>query len=355
MKSEIGSEYWTGCTPLDGTGVEPLMPKGFNSKYTLCGRTGLEIIVSDILACAHRSLKVYMPSYCCHTMIEPFDSHGVEVKFYEVTRDEKRIVKHIDDDNDCDIVFLLDYFGFIDPRTEDICKRMRAKGKIVIYDATLSFFCKDMQYENYDYVFGSFRKWIGVNAGFCSKNGGWQHLPSLEQNKNYTELRNRCFDMKADFMEGDQVDKNIFLTGFGDAEEGLETIYRNFAPDTSSIEIIKHVNVEFLREQRRDNAKALISAFGVKKGGVDSMFAILSGRDCPLFVPLDVDMAQRSMLRSWLIKNNCYLPIHWPVSALHRLNDRTTYLYNTELSCICDQRYDEEDISKLIERIKQFS
>lgn len=355
MKKEIGSEYWTGCFPLDGSGVASLMPEGFTSKYTLCGRTGLDIIVSDILAGQKRKLKAYLPSYCCQTMIEPFMNHGLEVEFYVVTLGEKRIEKHIDDDNDSDIVFLLDYFGFIDEKTNRIAKSQKNKGKIVIYDSTHSFFCKKMNYDDYDYIFASFRKWMGVNAGFCSKKGSWLHNPKLVQNNNYIEIRNSCFDMKANFMAGFQIDKRVFLRGFSDAEKVLETVYKNFAADANSIETIKHVNVDSLRNQRRKNAKMIISSLGFSRAGIGSMYAELSDKDCPLFVPLVIDQEKRAALNTWLIKNRSYLPIHWPTSDLHRLNKETSYLYDIELSCICDQRYDNEDITRLIKLIKEFS
>ena len=355
MKKEIGSEYWTGCFPLDGSGVTSLMPKGFASKYTLCGRTGLDIIVSDILADQKRKLKAYLPSYCCHTMIEPFMNHGIEVEFYDVTLGEKSIEKHVDDNNDSDIVFLLDYFGFIDEKTDRIAKSQKNKGKVVIYDSTHSFFCKNMNYDDYDYTFASFRKWMGVNAGFCGKKGAWLHNPELVQNNNYIELRNSCFDMKANFMAGFKMDKRVFLKGFSDAEKGLETVYRNFAADANSIETIKHVNVNFLRNKRRENAKMIISSLGFSRAGIGCMYAELSEQDCPLFVPLVIDQEKRVALKNWLIKNSIYLPIHWSVSNLHRLNEETSFLYNTELSCICDQRYDDDDITRLINMIKKCS
>ena len=42
MKPEIGSEFWNGCTALDGTGVASLLPAGMDTRYTLCGRAADE-------------------------------------------------------------------------------------------------------------------------------------------------------------------------------------------------------------------------------------------------------------------------------------------------------------------------
>lgn len=352
---EMGSEFWTGCTPLDGQGVVPLLPKDFITRFTLCGRTGLEIIVSDIIATNDGPLKVYLPSYCCHTMIEPFTNHNVEVEFYDVVLGKDGIQKCFHLDNDCDIVFLMDYFGYIDPNTAEISKNQKEKGKVVIYDATHSFFCNNLDYSYYDYIFGSFRKWVDVNAGFCSKKFSWIHKPELSQNLVYTNLRNYCFAMKAQFMAGEDVDKQIFLKKFSEAEEDIESVYRNYAPDDASLKTIQTLNTDYIRTKRRENAEMLIKAFAGKYCMVYSMYNILAKQDCPLFVPLDIRPDKRAAIRMHLVKNSCYLPIHWPVSDFHSINEKTSYLYEHELSCICDQRYDKKDMERLIEVIKSYS
>ena len=58
---EIGSEFWK-----------------YNKKYIseneelfLSGRTALDAIIKDILS-EYRIESALLPSYCCHTMIEPF-------------------------------------------------------------------------------------------------------------------------------------------------------------------------------------------------------------------------------------------------------------------------------------------
>lgn len=352
---EIGSEFWTCCTPLDGDGIEPLLPKGFNTRFTLSGRTGLEIIVSDIIAVCNHSLTVYMPSYCCHTMIEPFARHGVKIEFYDILLSKNGIKKCFDVNNGCDIVFLMDYFGYIDSETIEIAKEQKERNKIVIYDATQSVFCYNMDYSHYDYVFGSFRKWFGVNAGFCSKKTHWIYIPELCQNYEYTSLRNISFEMKADYMAGKDVDKQIFLKNFGELEEKLEIDYLNYAPDEKSLRTILTINTDFLRNRRRDNAKILINSFDENKCIVSSIFHSISEQDCPLFVPVDIQSGKRDALRQHLIKNNCYLPVHWPVSCLHRISNKSIYMYDHELSCVCDQRYDKDDIGRLIEVINDFN
>ena len=97
---EIGSEFWEKSPPVCSDKVD-------NEAYLLSGRTALKFIIDDI----HRNRnlrKVLLPSYCCESMIEPFNRSGVEVEFYQVSPD------HVDYpfENDVDAVLLIDFFGY---------------------------------------------------------------------------------------------------------------------------------------------------------------------------------------------------------------------------------------------------
>ncbi len=354
MKVEIGSEFWAGCTPLDGSGVKQLLPAGMEVHYTLCGRTALELVLRDAMK-KRQIRKAYLPSYCCHTMIEPFVAKGVQVQFYDVYFTDIGIYCSFAEDNDCDLVFLMDYFGFLGDKTALRAVRQKAVGKCVVYDATHSLFCENMDYSPYDYVFGSFRKWFGVNAGFCAKRGSWDAFPMLIQNAAYTAVRNTAFADKQQFMAGKFVDKQRFLDAFSRAEESLETDYVGYGPDAESMKILETVNVEFIRSKRRENATYAIQEISALSSGiVSSPYKRVTAQDCPLFVPLRVEPEKRAALRRILIENKVYLPIHWPLSDLHCTNDVSQQIYATELSFVCDQRYDLRDMERAIEIIRSF-
>ncbi|MBO5837427.1 MAG: hypothetical protein J6Q92_06000 [Oscillospiraceae bacterium] len=346
--TEIGSEFWVGCTPLDGTGVAELLPAGMDAHYALCGRTALELLLRD--AMQERTIrKAYLPSYCCHTMIEPFVAKGIQVVFYDVFFTDTGIEMDFDREHTCDLVFLMDYFGFINEGTTAIAQSQKANGKLVIYDATHSLFCENVDYSHYDYVFGSFRKWFGVNAGFCAKRDSWTGFPVLVQNVAYSEKRNAAFTDKRQFMAGAPVDKQRFLNAFSQAEKSLETDYVGYGPDAQSLEILKTVNVEYIRQKRRENAAFAIEKINQMASlGVHSPYRQVRDGDCPLFVPLAVVPQIRADLRQWLIENRVYLPIHWPLSDLHRTSPRSDEIYNKELSLVCDQRYSLEDMKRAI-------
>ena len=347
MVREIGSEFWR--EEHRGTGVRPLMSRWDSAILTLCGRTALELIVEDILLSAQPE-RVYMPSYCCHTMIEPFIRHGIAVDFYDVYATEDGIRCDYRE-NSCDIVFLIDYFGFSDPRTKAFAEQERQRGKKVVYDTTHALFGTAAPYEA-DYVLGSFRKWFGVNAGFAAKTSPWTAAPCMGQFTAYCELRNRAFDLKARYIDNPEPEaKTAFLDLSREAGELLERDYHHFAPDPRSLEVLERVDVEEIRRKRRENAAILIEGLGSLEGLMLPYHAV-GPNDCPLFVP--VCYGDRNGLRRRLIDEQIYCPAHWPVSPLHRLNDRSRQLYDTELSIVCDQRYDARNMERIVENVRKY-
>lgn len=346
MKVEIGSEFWTGSTPLNGSGVASLLPKGMESHYTLCGRTALELVLRDAMQ-ARSVRKAYLPSYCCHTMIEPFSAKGIEVVFYPVFFGDMGLCWDFNESNDCDLVLLMDYFGFRSEHTFRIAQNQKAKGKLVLYDATHSLFCENMDYTGCDYVFGSVRKWFGVSAGFCAKAGSWTSFPALKRNVAYTRMRNAAFDDKRRFIAGEPVDKQRFLNAFSQAEESLETDYIGYGPDTESAQILETVNVAYIRRKRRENAAYLQQALG----HAETIRFLLPPQkaDCPLFVPILLPQGQRDGLRRHLIENQIYCPVHWPAPE-----GAVSNIYARELSLVCDQRYSVADMERTLATIGDF-
>ena len=351
---ELGSEFYVGSTPMTGGGVSSLLPAHMDTRFALCGRTALELVLRDAVK-QWRIRSAYLPSYCCRTMIEPFISKGIDVFFYDVFFAADGIVCDFDDRNGHDLVFMMDYFGFLNTETVRRAKEQKNRGKCVIYDATHSLFCTSVDYSCCDYVFGSFRKWFDVNAGFCSKHGVWLTFPKLIENLSYSATRNHAFQEKQAYISGEAVDKNRFLQAFGHAEESLETDYLGYGPDTVSLHKLCSVDVDFVRSRRRENAAWLIRTIEeLCSAHLRSPFHFVGESECPLFVPVEVVSEYRMPLRKALIAENIYLPIHWPLSSLHRVNDSSCGIYATELSFLCDQRYCPEQLEKMTDITTDF-
>lgn len=327
---EIGSEFWQVETCIKSNS---LFPESIS--WYLSGRSALRAIITQIKE-KEEVHTVALPSWCCDSMITPFLEEGITVSFYPVFFQNGALVQDIDIAKHADILFVMDYFGYARNATFDF-------HGTVIRDQTHSILTKE--YKDADYYFGSLRKW----SGFLTGGFAWGTLQksTTTVNSYYISLRKEAMRQKALYISQKSAEKN-YLSIFSEAENCLEMREIGEA-DKDDIERAKYFDVDFVKTRRRQNAALLLDAFSDI-----AVFPHLNPNDCPLFVPILVPGGQRDALRRHLIAHEIYCPIHWPVSPYHKLNDTTAALYSNELSLICDQRYGEEDMNRIISAIKKF-
>ena len=179
-----------------------------------------------------------------------------------------------------------------------------------------------------------------------AKDGRRLHTGLMDDGK-YTSLREKAMQQKAEYIGGQRKDKG-YLQIFDEAEELLENIGSLPAADRD-IQIAKTLDIEIIKNRRRANAEVLRATFPDWL-----IFPKLSSNDVPMFVPVLVPGGKRNELRRYLINHEIYCPIHWPVSEFHRLDGKEQFIYDNEMSLVCDQRYTEEDMYRMVETIKTF-
>lgn len=358
MVEEIGSEFWTGCTPSikkEYTMRPWVIYNQHNSRIieTLSGRTALEYIVECLIGKGKK--RAYLPSYCCHTMIEPFLTHGMDVLFYDVQYGANGIHRDVRKE-DYDAILLMDYFGYTDPETYAFAKRERIKGKSLIYDATHSMY-SSIDTTPYDFVYASYRKWVDINCGFFAWKENLSHgeIVQNDNNQAYTSVREKLFNLKASFINGGAATKDDFLPLIEQSEIILEEQYHHKMPDKRSCEVLKKTDVSYIKMRRRENARVLTEAINeLNDNRVCCINPVLNIADVPLFVPVIVSAGCRDLLRRHLIKNHIYCPVHWPLTDLHTNLPGSKQLFESELSLICDQRYGVKEMIRISELIKDY-
>ena len=342
---ELGSEFW--AVPKSEKQNNLLCG---NLRHTMSGRTALELIATD-LKVERGAKSIYMPAYCCDSMMEPFKKQGYEIKLYAVEPYSKTVHRQVFTDHGCDAILLLDYFGFETEETAVFAMMEKLRGTAVIVDRVQSAFSKTKAQEFADYTVTSRRKWFFSNAAEAEKKcGEWLITEAKKANEEYISLRRNAARLKADYIENGVGEKPKFLVPFGEAEELLDNDFSDYAAEEKSLEEICHADVDFIVSRRRENAALIYNE--LKKLPADivrPLYAQMGESDVPLFVPVLVRKDIRQSLRQHLIKNEVYCPIHWP-SELGGANK----LYDGELSLICDQRYGTEDIKRQMTLISEF-
>ena len=331
---EIGSEFWD--VPICECS-NSLFPK--NTEWYLSGRSALIAIIKDIKTRIQFN-KVALPSWCCDSMIIPFLMEGISVNFYSVYYEKQKIQYDFSNIHNCEAMLIMDYFGYI----RNIVPEFKG---IIINDTTHSFF--SLKANNFDYTFGSLRKWAGfLTGGFAYKktNEKMQNNDCLDI-ENYISARRKAMSKKFNFITGKTKSKE-FLSDFAFAESFLEKYPCGRAADIDIFRA-KKLDVKFVKERRRENASVLL-----KNLSEYAIFPEIKENDCPLFVPIRVPNEKRNSLKQYLIEHKIYCPIHWPITEYHILNHKTRLLYEQELSVVCDQRYSTEQMKIVCNKIKKF-
>lgn len=329
---EIGSEF-SYVEISESTGIKfPLMN---DSRLVFSGRTAIETAIKN-----ENIKKVLMPSYCCDSMIEPFRKSGIDVQFYQVNYDDELII-NIEIPSDIDCVLWCNYFGFINsmPIFEDFIK----KGGIVIEDITHSMFSKYVYHEQSDYLVASVRKWLPVlSGGFVAAKKKLQYKPDNKPSKEYIRNKRKAILEKKVFLEGDaSICKSHFLDGYAWANKWLANNYSGLTIDDFSFKIIHSVDSECIRKRRINNAKYLYKELE-KCSDIRFLFPV-DKMDCPLFVPVVILNGKRDIIREKLTEHDIYCPVHWPRPEMNCKSN----LYDLELSLVCDQRYDKNDMQRI--------
>jgi len=326
---EIGSEFWD----VPNThGNNEIFPE--NAQWFLSGRSALQGIVKKLDGCR----TVAMPSWCCESMIKPFLSAGIEVLFYPVEWNGGLTQKIR---LDADALFLMDYFGYV-----DFSPQLEGYRGTVIRDLTHSLF--SAVYSDADYYFGSLRKWCGVwTGGYAwAKEKNVMFCADEMDDLGYSALRKQAMEVKQKYIQG--AGEKLHLPLFAQAEELLDTVGIIPASERDVL-AAKALDVDKIKSRRRKNAQFLREAFADWL-----VFPKMNTTDCPMYVPVMVPDGKRDALGRFLIQNKIYCPIHWPVSVHHKLQASEAFLYQNELSLVCDQRYTENDMGRMVKTIKAF-
>lgn len=342
---EVGSEFHAFAS-RSGSGLS-FSGAIKNECFVFSGRTAIETALKNI-ACKCSAEKAALPSYCCSSMIQPFTDLGIKVQFYDVWFDDGLCVD-VGTLDDVDIVLWCNYFGFSVPMPD--FTEFKDAGGIIIEDITHSLFSDSQYHDQSDYLVASLRKWGPIICGgYCAAiRERLQIIPTIKPSSDYLIHKSAAMNLKSKYLDdGDEEKKAVFLSMFNNCNTWLANNYQGVMIDSYSLDYIKHIDCDEQRAIRRDNSRYLLE--GLKSFSTVKPLFKESEMDCPIFMPVIIEGGKRDAARQHLIDNKIYCPVHWPYPR----GECVSNLYDLELSLICDQRYGEEDMKKIIETIKAF-
>lgn len=334
---EIGSEFWSIDIDTDKNNIDYLKIAKDN-KLLMSGRSAIDFVIKDINI---SNGIVYMPNYCCESMVEPFISNSYNIEYYDVDIINNKYI--IDMNKECDIFFAMSYFGYNKANMDKYIKNFARKNIIVIEDITHRLLCNNNYCKESTYLVASLRKWFPIITGgiaICVGNKFNISTNSYSVNKELIKKRRLAMDLKRDYLNGLNVDKERFLKLYSDSNNMFKK-YSSMKIDELSLDILKKIDIDRVKNTRINNTEIIEKM--LDNSNIKLLYKLEDG-DCPLFVPVLLD--NRDIIRKKLIDNNIYLPIHWP-----NFNNFNNDIYNLELSLVCDQRYNNNDIIEYMDKL----
>lgn len=344
LNKEIGSEFWD-------VELSDIITKTFQeSRYFLSGRTAISGILKD-LKFTKEIKSAYLPNYLCDSMLDPFRKLGMTVHFYNVDFVEGDFSISFDYNIKVDVILVMHYFGLNTKGYNELIDFYSRENTCIIEDSTHSWFSKNNYSKKSDYIFCSFRKWTGLACGAIALKlkSKFKYIENEYVNYEYISIREKAFKLKNQYINGLKGSDKSYLKLFELAEKQLEKNYYLSGVPIEYFDRINKLNYNFIKTRRRENVKYLIDELSSISGLI---IPNCNSSNILLFIPVFVLNNLRDKLRTFLIKRNIYLPIHWP--KIDDLDIGSDYIYENILSIVCDQRYYVNDLAYMIEMIKEF-
>lgn len=284
------------------------------------GRSCLEYV----LRCRNYKM-VYVPYYTCDTTLEPFIKLGVEYKFYHIDK-SYQIVDDITLAKD-EALLYTNYWGL----QNLYCKELVLKyGKQLILDYTQSFF--SMPIKGID-TFYSCRKFFGV------PDGGYLYTDAIAN-----------FELEQDesYLRMDSLIKRVDISpeaGYEDFQKVSASFHNMSIRRMSKLtkRLMQSIDYTGIAQKRIDNYNSLRRYLDAKK---------LEHGEVPMIFPYISTNGQQ--LRKHLITNKVFVAKYW-----HNVDDWTEeysverWMANNVIPLPIDQRYEEEDMRRIISLINK--
>jgi len=289
------------------------------------GRNCLEYILK-----AKNYKKIYIPYYTCEVILEPIKKLNIQYELYKINDLLEPVIKQIDKN----AVFLyINYFGL----KQEFIKTISKDFKNLIIDNSQAFFSEPIK--DID-TFYSPRKFFGVpDGGYLSTNKKIDI--TLEKNVSL----NRISHLIKRIEFGPEQ-------GYDDFTRNDESLNNQPIKKMSNFtkSILSSINYSEVRKIRNENFNLLHAQLRDKNelGDLIEKSEPING---PMIYPL---LITRYGIREYLIKNKIYVAIYWPnVFNWAEENSFEYKLAKYLLPLPIDQRYDLEDMKKIIEIIKR--
>lgn len=350
---EVGSTWYADdfCPAEDYTLRLKFIADSSNVTLLSTCRSAIKLILDKIGGQHHRAL---VPSFTCHSVIDPFLTAGYDVKGYSLNENlqiDIDVFSSLVNDFRPDIILVHGYFGFNTVGSaSNILESCKARGIIVIEDKTQTMF-SDFKAIAADYTIGSIRKWLPIPDGAFIKG---MHISELTQDSALADAKIKAMRAKNRYFATGDGNKCEFMRFFADAENLLDSRTLPHSISSYSLSALTSLNLKEFANRRRDNYNLLARRLS-RHSEIQLIFKEALTSDVPFLLPVYID-DKRAEFQRYMASHNVYPTIIWKCpDALENIIDKDSRrIYDRILCFHVDQRYEAADMNKVADIVDSY-
>ena len=313
----------------------------FNAHCLRSGRDALKAVAREFEPCI-----ALLPALACDSMVLPFRLFGHEIRYYRLNSDYSINIESIEREiGNKRILFLyMEYFG-----KSAICDEgleyLQQMGNIVfIEDRTHNLIWDRKNAFKTDYTIASLRKWLPIPDGGLL----WGRLAKpLGNDIVFSSTRLKAQIMRHNYLAcGDERIKTEYREIFSTVSNIMDQDDPS-AMSAYSFLLTKNTDLDTVRCIRKHNAEMLISVLSTSP--YITLIQDKAGKS-DLYVAFNVP--NRNEIQKRLSAMKIFNTIIWPLSdEQKRTCEVAKYTEESMLAAPCDQRYSEDDMKYIGEKI----
>lgn len=332
----------------------PLLSGEYSYSLFNSGRAAIEALFL-YLKNNGRVSRVWVPSFVCSSVYEAIRRAGVEVAFYAVGDDLGKQHNALSDirfaAGDC--VYIIQYFDLVlNSEIATLVDSCRRRGVVVVEDVTLSIMRALSETFGFgDYIIGSIRKWLPVpDGGFIASRFSLPSMGKSAASNDYSQNYLIAQMMKSEFLKDSSLDKNKYLYLVKESMAALFSDYEIRDVSLLTKGMLGTFDCKKIVERRLSNQRLLSKLLD----DLPQVRLLSENGPAEAALGLFLRVEHRDELFSYLVKSEVYCNIHWRENEAALGDKGALSLSRSCITVPTDQRYGEEDMSRISEVMHAF-
>lgn len=351
---EVGSEFDWSNDFISPMGAKVNLPSHYELFATGCASLfGLEKILNKK---RNERLRLHLPCFFCMEAAEKL-SKAFDINWYRDLPTEKYPDFDTLNASPGDLVLAVNLFGI---KSEEVWQDWLKKNDnvILVEDHTHDPFSSWALHSQADYAMASLRKTLPIPDGAIIWSGKNLPLPKASQAESdgaYKRLS--AMLLKRAYLNGKNVLKDTYRQLEIESQYTLNDV-RNDKISAFSANVLSSLDVNRFRKRREANIRHFLNlSLSEQNQNWQPLFSSWSDGSVPFNSIIVCRNGEiRDSLRKYLISKNIFPPIHWSQShdGMTSNDLKAIDLSNRILTIPTDQRYSLDDVTRIVNIIKEF-